>query len=254
MRLSEAGGKATDDSLEDARLLDPNWHEKLTDEQIAAYIRYQFIYLSENAIDWDSPEHARKRTHWDGGKDLYGVRRSNIWAQAVRAVRRYSGLPGMWVHAQFSPAAQLKLTPGTLALPEIRPSSLYAATAPGVYARYVADMPDIITHRFNLAGQTLSMRFKTTANLGLPKADQTLYVLCDETYVTAPPFFRYAFAATAECHEAAHLYLFAAAVDYEVHQTVYDAVIAQTQEHWWLTDDLKAAVIGIRQHWESYYG
>lgn len=254
MKLSEVGGSPASDDPADDRLLDPRWHERLNDEQLAAYLRYQFIYLSENAIDWDSPPHARRRTHWDGGKDLYGVRRSNIWAQVVRAVRRATAEPGMWVHAQFSPSAQLKLVPGTMSLPEIRPANLCSNNAQAVYLRYRAELPAMIAHRFDLAGRTISMRFNTTANLGLSKPDQTLYVLCDEMYVTAPPFFRHAFAATANCEDAVQQYLLAAAVDYEVHQLVYDEIIAKTKESWWVTDDLKATVIGIRQHWENYYG
>jgi len=252
MMLSEVGEQAAADLP--AHLLNPDWHKRLTEDQLAAYVRYQFISLSENVVHWDSAAHARRRPHWDGGVDLYGVRRSNIWAQVARETRKYGAEPGMWVHAQFSPAAELKLTPVTMSLPDIKPTNLLSKQAPSIYGRYRSDLAAILEHRFDLAGQTISMRFNTTAGLSLSKEDQTLYVLCDETYVTAAPFFRHAFAAAANCQEAVEQYLFAAAADYDVHQCVYDSLMAKNGEHWWLTDTLKALVVDIRQHWEGFYG
>ena len=252
MRLKEVGDNKASDTH--AHLLNPDWHKRLTEDQLAAYVRYQFINVSENAVHWDSAAHARRRPHWDGGTDLYGVRRSNIWAQIAREIRKHGAEPGMWVHAQFSPAAELKLTPVTLSLPEIKPTHLQSKQAPQIYTRYRADLPAMLEHKFDLAGQTMHMRFKTTASLNLSKEDQTLYVLCDETYVTASPFFRHAFAADAGCQETVEHYLFAAAVDYEVHQCVYNSLIAQTGEQWWLTETLKTLVVDIRQHWEGFYG
>jgi hypothetical protein len=252
MRLSEVGEQEASDLH--PHLLNPDWHKRLTEDQLAAYVRYQFINVSENSVHWDAAAHARKRPHWDGGTDLYGVRRSNIWAQIARDTRKYGAEPGMWVHAHFSPAAELKLNPNTLSLPEIKPTNLQSKQSPQIYMKYRADLPTMIEHKFDLAGRTISMRFNTTASLGLSKEDQTLYVLCDETYVTASPFFRHAFAAAANCEDAVAQYLFSAAVDYDVHQCVYDSLIAQTGERWWLTDTLKQLVVDIRQHWEGFYG
>lgn len=252
MRLSEVGENEASDFH--PHLLNPDWHKRLTEDQLAAYVRYQFISVNENAVHWDAAAHARRRPQWDGGTDLYGVRRSNIWAQIARETVKYGAEPGMWVHAHFSPAAELKLTPSTLSLPEIRPTNLQSKNSPQIYTRYRADLPAMLENKFDLAGQTIDMRIKTTASLGLSKEDQTLYVLCDETYVTASPFFRHAFAAASNCQDAVEQYLFAAAVDYDVHQCVYDSLIAQTGEQWLITDTLKELVTYIRQHWESFYG
>jgi len=237
------------------RLLVPDWHQVLTEGQFAAYIRYQYIWQKENAIDWDSKPHRMRRPNWDGGKDLYGVRRHNTWGEIAKRIEEVDADPGVWVHAHFSPAADLRLNPATSGLPEIRPSMLHSKMSPTIYAKYVDFLPDLIRQQYEIAGTTMEARFRTSATIGLTPEDQQLYVICDESYVTATPFFRHAFAATARCTEAIEQYLWAAALDYEVHQRAYDAVIAAEPKHaWWITDELKAAVIEIRQHWEHYHG
>lgn len=235
-------------------LLSPDWYKRLTAEQRIAYIRYQYIYAKENAPDWDSPQHTRRRVAWDGGKDNFGTRRTSVWAEIALHIANAGAVPGMWVRAHFSPMAELKLNPLTSGLPDIRPASLHSRSSFLIYERYAAGLPDILAHQYDLAGRTISDRFLTTAPLGLSQSDQQLYVLCDEGYVSASPFFRHAFAAEANCAEAVEMYLWQAALDYEVHQTAYDALIADNNEQWWITDNLKAAVIEIRQHWENYCG
>lgn len=239
----------------DCRLLDPDWHRKyLSDAQLAAYIRYQFIWLKENAVDWDSRAHSIRRPTWDGGRDADGVSRSNTWAEIALRVRASQAEPGMWVHAHFSPAAE-KSDGVLLAKPEVRPNKLHSAKSVNIYGRYIMFIQDVLWRNFELAGRTINQRFLTTQSLGLSEEDQRLYVLCDESYVTATPFFRHAFAAIGDkCDPAIEEYLWLAALDYDVHQKAYDNLISVHNENWWITDDLKAAVIDIRSHWENYYG
>ena len=99
MTLNVVGEIASD------ALLQPDWHKNLNDTQLAAYIRYQFIWRKENVLDWDSPAHSRRRQNWDGGKNSFGVNFTSRWAEARKIIRDHDAHPGMWVHAQFSPAA-----------------------------------------------------------------------------------------------------------------------------------------------------
>jgi hypothetical protein len=238
----------------DSPLLQADWHSKLKKEQLAAYVRYQFIWQKENVCDWDTPTHMRARRSWDGGRDTYGVEHSSRWQEAARVIRGSGAHPGMWVHAQFSPVAERTLNPATASLPEIRPSDLYSRRAQDIYNKYVATLPAVIRANFELAGKTINNRMMSSRDLGLSPQEQELYVLCDESYVTAPPFFRHAFAAAAQCQDAVEAYLWLAALDYEVNQIAYDAVIQETQETWWITEPLLLAVLSIREHWEGYRG
>lgn len=242
-------------ALANSRVLEPDWHSRLSEEQLAAYVRYQYIWQKDNAIDWDSKTQRGRRPAWDGGKDLYGVSRTSTWGEIAKRIRDAGADPGMWVHAHFSPAADRQLNPATASLPEIRPSFLHSKASPHIYNKYCEFLPEIIWQQYEIAGKTIDTRFKTSASIGLSEEDQQLYVLCDESYVTATPFFRHAFAASARCYDAVEQYLWVAALDYEVHQRAYDAVVAKhPEESWWITDELKAAVTEIRNHWEAYNG
>jgi hypothetical protein len=239
----------------DSPLLRADWHKNLTPKQLAAYIRYQFIWLKDNAVDWDSRAHSVRRPKWDGGTDLSGVKHSSTWGEIALRVADSNAEPGMWVHAHFSPVAE-KRDATISALSEVLPNKLHSKMSANIYGKYVLSIQDIIWRNFELAGRTLNQRFLTTRSLGFSEDEQKLYVLCDESYVTAPPFFRHAFAAIGpnKCYPAIEEYLWLAALDYEVHQTAYDNLITMHNEQWWITDELKAAVIEIRGHWENYHG
>lgn len=231
-----------------------DWYKSLNLAQLAAYARYQFIYLNERVVDWDAPAHARRRPSCDGGKDNYGVKHSSKWAQTVRAIEKFSAHPGMWVHSHFSPAASVALTSSTQHLPEIRPSFLYSAKSYEFYSKYCADLPRILLQQFSLAAHTIKSRTLSVKQFKLSEDARNFYVLCDEGYVTASPFFRHAFSALANCERGVERHLWRAALDYDVHQTVYDALIAESETDlsWWVTDNLRAAVREIRQHWGEY--
>lgn len=250
MTPNEAGATV----LIDAHLLDPDWHKNLTAVQRAAYIRFQFLWLHHNAPDWDHVPHTSIYRYWDGGVDPVGKKHSRVWAEIGRTVAHLNADPGMWVHAHFSPAAEIQLNPATQSLPVMRPAMLHSAKSPRIYKKYTHTHGDILWNNFELAGRTIRERYITSKSLGLPKEDQNIYVLCDENYVSATPFFRHAFAAAGECYPVVEEYLWLAALDYEVNQKIYDEVIARHGEPWWITDNLKMTVIQIRGHWEHYNG
>jgi hypothetical protein len=235
-------------------LLAHDWYTQLNTEQLAAYMRYQFIYLNEAAVDWDARAHTVKRPAWDGGKDNFGVRHSSVWAKAARAIGAVGANPGMWVYAHFSPAAEITLAGGLDKMPTMRPAMLYSGASQKIYTLYCAEATRTIAHKATVAGHTINSRYKSTNVFKFSKADQTLYVLCDESYVSAPPFFRHAWAAAANCDSAIERYLWRAALDYEANQPLYDQVIKDEDTAWWVTDELRAAVRLIRDHWRTYNG
>lgn len=244
----------TIETIKQSDLLNSNWYESLSLPQLVAYIRYQFIYLNERVVDWDAPAHARRRPNYDGGKDKFGVNHSSKWAQAARVIGKFSAHPGMWVHSHFSPIASVALTSSTQHIPEIRPSSLYSAKSSEFYVKYCSDLPRILMQKFLLSAHTIKSRTLSVKHFNLSEDARNFYVVCDESYVTAPPFFRHAFAALANCERGVERYLWRAALDYEVHQAVYDNLIEtnETDISWWVTDNLRAAVCEIRRHWGAY--
>jgi hypothetical protein len=255
MTHSAVGGMGAVAEIE-SPLLAHDWYKELTPAQLAAYVRYQFIYLNEKIVDWDAHEHVRRRPHWDGGKDAYGVKHTSAWGKAIRAIRDAGADPGIWVRAHFSPEAELKMTQAR-ALPEIRPTMLYASNSPAIYSRYCAQLPSSIETEFDIAGYTIASRMQSAKAFGFSKDDQNLYVLCDESYVSASPFFRHAFAALGNCDRAVERYLWFAAIEYEAQQRAYDCAIDRVKDQnydWWITDTLRAAVREIRQHWRNYHG
>jgi hypothetical protein len=234
-------------------LLSDDWYQFLTSTQKIAYIRYQYISLNECVHDWDARAHVKRRPAWDGGKDNYGVKHTPVWGKILRAAETAHAHLGLWVHAHFSALATERITTGNQRLTEMRPATLYSAKSAEIYRDYVAHMPRIIKDRFHVAAETLKLRIATTAIYKMPVAAQELYVLCDESYVTATPFFRNAFAARSNCEKAVERYLWKAALDYEAQQRSYDAVMAAHPEYsWWTENDIKRGVVEIRQHWRNY--
>lgn len=243
MTLKEAGAaglKETDQQ--------PDWHLQLTNTQLAAYVRYQFIRHYDNEADWDNPAHSRRKVHWDGGKDSYGVRHTSAWSRIAAAIRTNDADPGLWVAAHFSGVQYSRQVAQTHAVPEIRPSNLCGAQSPGTYRDYISALPKMLKHSFDVAGSTIANRIRGTQNLNLSTDDQLFYVLCDEGYVSASSFFRHAFAAQLESPRAVERYLWLAALDYEAQQRVYDAAV----EPWCITDALRAAALEIRKHWREF--
>lgn len=248
MTLSEVGVP------QEEKILQYNWHVKLTADQLAAYVRYQFIRLNENVSDWDAYAHSRRRVVWDGTKNRIGMPNASVWHRIVDAIKKAEAYPGMWVQAHFSPAAERQLNVAS-GLSELRPSMLHTGRSSYVYNKYTEIGPELVLHAYELAMDTIKLRMQSTASLNFNSADRMTYVLCDEAYVTASPFFRYAVAAKYNCETAMDMYLWRAAIDYEANQPLYDYVVADSQKNsWWLPDKLKTTAGRIRAHWRDYCG
>jgi hypothetical protein len=243
MKRNEAGAAVIPESD-----LSPNWHLQLENHQLAAYLRYQFVRFYENEADWDAPVHNRRRTTWDGGTDRYGVRHKAVWTNIARLVRECRADPGLWVAAHFSGVQYAKQIAQTHTVPDMRPSRLNSAQSPGVYQEYLQALPKMLKHSFDVAGATIANRIRGTQNLNMSPDDQVFYVLCDEGYVSASPFFRHAFADQLGCVRGVERYLWHAALDYEAQQRIYNTSV----EPWCITDALRAATLDIRKHWREF--
>lgn len=253
MTHSVLGAPAALTAGSDLDLLSADWYQLLTPPQKIAYIRYQYIHLNDRAHDWESHAHVKRRPAWDGGKDNFGVKHTPVWGKILRAAEHAGADLGGWVYAHFSALATERIATGNQRLTEMRPSMLYSAKSAEIYRDYMAHMPRILKDRFHVAAETLKLRMSTTAIYKMPVAAQELYVLCDESYVTATPFFRNAFAARHNCEKAVERYLWKAALDYEAQQRSYDAVMAAHPEYkWWVDNEIKQGVVEIRQHWRNY--
>jgi hypothetical protein len=248
MTLSEVGAMPAEE------ILQYNWHASLTADQLAAYVRYQFIRLNENVSDWDARAHSRRRRVWDGTKDHSGVPHISVWHKIVDQIKKAAAHPGMWVQAHFSPAAERQLNVAS-GLSDLQPRMLHSGRSAYVYHKYTEIGPKLILHASELAADTIKLRIQSTAGINFSPADRMAYVLCDEAYVTASPFFRCAVAARYNCETAMNMYLWRAAVDYEANQPLYDYVIADSQASgWWLHNALKTTTNKIRTHWRAYCG
>lgn len=253
MTRSVLGDPAELTAGNDSDILSVDWYRSLTPPQKAAYIRYQYIHLNERVHDWDARAHTKRRPTWDGGKDNFGVKHTPVWGKILRAAESHNADLGLWVYAHFSAAATEKITHNNQRVMEMKPALLYSANSGAVYRDYVSKMPEVIESRFRVAAETMKLRLATTEPYGMTKDKQYLFVLCDESYVTASPFFRHALAANSGCEAAVERYLWLAALDYEAHQRVYDAVMEKNTEFkWWIENDIQAAVVAIRQHWREH--
>ena len=230
--------------------LAPNWHKLLDKTQLAAYIRYQYIRYYENEWDWDAPQHSRRRANWDGGKDRFGVRHTSVWNKIADLILAEDADPGIWVAAHFSDLGRNLVISQTHSLPEIRPTSLRSSQSPALYAKYCAQYPKMLQQAYQVAGATIANRVRGTLSLKMDPDDQAFYVLCDEGYVSASPFFRYVFSEQLGCQRGVERYLWLAALEYEAQQRLFDVALRQEPECF--TETLKAALYEIRKHWRDF--
>jgi hypothetical protein len=231
-------------------LLSYDWHTQLNKTQLAAYIRHAYIWRQSGAVSLNNIEHKKKVTRWDGGEDSFGCKFTSVWPRIVKSVLEYQADPGAWVAAQFSQIAMAKRidAKSSFEARDVTPSELCNQIAPVIYTEHCAKLPALIKEEFQTAGRTIGLRVKSLTRLKLEKADQYLCALCDEGYVTAPPFFRYGFAVMANVPEAIDKYLWPAAFEYESQQRLYDTAVAGTCE-WCISEQLKKAVETIRTQW-----
>lgn len=237
----------------DASVLSAHWHEALSLDQLAAYIRYCFIRLQENAYDWDSPPHTRPRPHWDGGRTPDGVRHKPIWVKIARAVRAVEANPGVWLAAHFSASAYAVRASANKGTISNRPELLASELSRDIYAQYIYYFDAEFFDRFERARVSLGSRFNITASLGLSYDDHFYLAVCDKTHVNAAPFFRHAFSHEAECARGVARYIVPAALDYELQQPLYDMLLAQNPEYAWVVSDkMREKVFKFRTHWRDY--
>lgn len=244
MKLKEVGEDR------DQILLRHDWWRLLSTAQQAAYARYQYLWRHDNEPDWDAAAHSRVRKRWDGGKDSFGVKHSPTWNRIVAAAVSSDAQLGVWVAAHFSDIGRNLAVAQTHALPEVLPNWLHASGSLDLYQRYCEEMPKSLQRAYQTAGDTIALRLRGTQALGLSPADQLFYVLCDEAYVSATPFFRCAFAEQLGCDRAVERYLWLAALEYEAQQPLYDAALVDEPQVF--TPALHAATCEIRKHWKEY--
>lgn len=247
MRLQGVGGQKTDDTL------DPEWYRQLNDEQLAAYIRYLFIYHCEGTIDWDSPAHSIRRPYWDGGKDAHGTKFKSVWTKIIPVVKAHNANPGTWVAAHFSAALHsVRIATGKNVI-NGKPEILASSISPEVYAEYIRTFDTQLQHQYASAEASISTRYTITEAFNLPEDDQVLLVLCDKSHVNAPPFLRHAFADELKCARAINKFIWPAAVEYETKQALYDKFIESHPDlDWFVSPNLKKFVADIRKHWRRY--
>lgn len=236
-------------TLSPTELLAYDWHKSLNVAQLAAYVRYQYIRLRDNCWDWDDEAHSRTRKTWDGGQDSYGVKHQAVWPKIAHEIRNQNAHPGAWVCAHFSEWAERRLATSANRGADHRPQNLCKANSFDIYRDFCANIPQYISNEFTTAGTTMRRRSKLLGDNRFTPADKALYLVCDETYVVASPFFRHAFAARFNAQPAVERYFWRAATDYEAKQHLYDQVV----EPWCVTAQLRNALIEIRQHWLGLY-
>lgn len=249
MRLQEVGGLKKDEQ----QYLHPDWYTRLTEAQLMAYVRYLFIYYKEGESNWEEPAHTKRRPMWDGGADRYGVKHKSVWQKIVKLIRATKANPGLWVAAHFSHSLFSVRMAQNKGVIQNRPELLAAENSAEIYRDYCDHFNEMTLQRFNSAEVSISTRFKITEAFNLPQDDHFLMVVCDTSHVNAAPFFRHAFSSEMGCRRGVQRYIWPAALEYEVHQTLYDNFIEINPEFEWLvTDDLKKIVAGIRKHWRQY--
>lgn len=251
MKLQEVGEQRQDET----GMLSHDWFLRLNAEQIEAYIRYLFIYMREGVADWDTPAHARKRPHWDGGKDSKGCKHKSVWNLIAKKIKENAANPGMWVAAHFSPSVTaVRLSKG-LGLISNRPEILNSTSSVEIYDDYVRNFDELFMDRFESAAASIDTRFKILEPLPLSRDDRMLSTICDTSHVNATPFLRHAFSAEMGCRRGARKFAVAAALDYEMQQPMYDNFIDNNDGYEWLrTDDIKKVVVWLREHWSTYRG
>lgn len=251
MRLQGVGGRKSADG--DAAYLTADWYRHLSDEQLAAYVRYLFIYFREGTIDWDSKAHTDRRPNWDGGVDRYGTKHKSVWRKIVNAIQANDAVPGLWVAAHFSAALHaVRVATGKNVI-NGKPEILYSDISPLVYRSYKENFDAQLQQQYASAETSISTRYTITEAFSLPEDDHVLVVLSDTSHVNAPPFLRYAFADELKCQRAANKFIWQAALDYETKQPLYDKFIADNPHFdWFVSANLKKFVAYIRKHWRRY--
>lgn len=250
MRLHEVGDNETSADLS---YLAADWHLRLSPAQLAAYIRYLFIAVKENAYEPDAPAHSRKRFKWDGGTDAYGVKHKRVWGRIASAIRQCEAVPGLWVAAHFAPTFYSVRAAGNKSFVENRPELLCSDVSLDAYQKYLELFSTLTNERCAAAEISVASQMELLQNVIKDYDDLVLYIVADKTNVNATPFFRHAFAAHLECARGVLRYLAPAALDYDMNQPLYDEMTAKPLNSWWVSDNLKIVTAKNRRQWSFVY-
>lgn len=248
MRLKEVG------ALVDNSLLFSDWYKRLNFEQLVAYVRYQFLATHFRVADPEARAHKICYKKWDGGVDISGVKNKCIWSAIAKEIVKTNAVPGLWVRAHFSPAFLSVRNEESKGMSTVRPEMLKSALSYRVYLEYLETASHYVKQAYEAAQASIVTRYANTEVYNLSPDDHYFYVLCDEAYVNAGPFFRHAFASLENCARAEERYLFLAAAEYDAQQVIYDQVIDESAGSfsWWLSPQLQQEIIRIRQDWSVY--
>lgn len=249
--------------------LTADWFRGLNTDQRAAYVRYQYYREHDRVIDWDLPPHSISIPKWDGGRSAHGHNNgAGIWKEIVMRMADTDAIcrndaaygnapafvyPGLWVVAHFSPVNDIVLN-SSRGLTDVTPYKLCNTTSASIYFKYLSAAPAMALNQWNIAADTLALRIAALRRLAVSDAERTLYALFDESYVNTTPFFRHALAVRSEVADLPEDIIFAAAIDYDAHQPLYDHLITKHGFNYWLSDALIAQVRSIRAHWQNYSG
>ena len=246
MTLSVAGETQNKTSQPADPLLSQDWYKELSPPQLLGYIRHAYIWRSTGTTNLSSPEQAKKNVRWDGGEDSFGCKFTPVWPRILKMITSYDAEPGIWVAAHFSPLATVISGDGngSFEMREISPTHLCSKTSVKLYHDYCNFLPKAIADNCDTAMRSVVLRIKSLSRLPLTRSAQYECAVCDESHVTAAPFFRHAIALQAEAHDAANKYLWPAAFEYEAQQRLYGNV-----PPWCHTKELLNAVLTIRTHW-----
>lgn len=251
MRLQGVGGRKNVN--DDAIYLAPDWHRDLTEEQLAAYVRYLFIYFREGTIDWDAKAHSDPRPNWDGGRDSFGTKHKSVWRKIVSAIRANDAVPGLWVAAHFSSALHAVRVATGKNIINGKPEILSSDISSRVYREYIENFDEQLQQQYDSAEASISTRYTITEAFNLPEDDHVLIVLSDTSHVNAPPFLRHAFADELNCQRVVNKFIWQAAIEYDTKQPLYDKFIENNSHFdWFVSSNLKKFVVRIRRHWRRY--
>lgn len=254
MRRSAVGGTAALSEAED--LLTPDWHKALSEKQLVAYIRHAYIWRQSGATELESPSQTKRNPRWDGGQDAYGVKFTAVWPRIARMVRAVDADPGTWIAAHFSPCGIEKFvqTSGSFEAPDIIPSNLCGAQSEKIYNEYCSKFPKTTIDAYNAAGRAIALRLRSVEKLPVQMSldERRLCVICDEGYVSAPPFIRQGFANAFNLPDAIARYCKPAAFEYEAKQRLYERVIPDFLPAWLISNQVLDTVKAIRTHWRRY--
>jgi len=235
-------------------LLSPDWHRELNKVQLAAYVRHAYVWRTHGAATLDHPLHKRRVSRWDGGEDSFGCKFTAVWPRIVNAISSHGADPGLWVAAHFSAVGQGKRlnTGASFDARDIAPAELCGKLSTAVYDDYCQQLPKVLTDDYQIAGRSFQLRLRSLERLAIDKQDRYLCAICDDSRVTATPFFRHGFSALTNLPTAIDKYIMPAAFDYESRQRVYDAVVQSNGCDWCITEQLLKVVSGIRKQWRTF--